>query len=101
MALVAWGQILAVATASSASLSLFRRLYFGAWLPLPALAKGGSLTKGLDYALAGLKANNPALLVVLPLVLVVCIHAMYKRRSEPTLFLLSVAVDAELAKRAA
>lgn len=87
--LVAWGHILGVAVASSASLFLFRHLYFDAWLPLPAVAKGGALSRGFDYASAGLKANNPALLVVLPLVLAVCVHDMYKRRNEPTLFLLS------------
>jgi hypothetical protein len=86
--LIAWGQIFLVAAASGAALSLFRRLYFGAWLPLPVLAKSGSFKAGFDYALAGLKANNPALLLVLPLVLLLCAHALYRRRREPALYLL-------------
>ncbi len=86
--LAAWGQIVAVALASSGALSLFRVWYFGAWLPHPALSKTGALRDGLHYAIAGLKANNPTLLVILPFVILACLVAIYKRRSAPVLYML-------------
>lgn len=86
--LVAWGQVLAVASAASGALCLFRYWYFGAWLPHPALSKSGAFRDGLNYAIAGLKANNPALLMVLPFMLLACLYVVYRRRSEPALYLL-------------
>ena len=86
--LAAWRRALAVASASSGALCLFRLWYFDAWLPHPALSKSGAVRDGLQYAIAGLGANNPALLLALPLMIAACAYALYRRRSEPALYLL-------------